>query len=51
MVTVTTTAGPQQVAGTNFGVDQGILTVTDDSGTSLAVFAPGIWQSAAVVPS
>lgn len=48
MITVTTTTGSQQVSGTTFDVDQGILTVTDDSGTDLAVFAPGVWQTAVV---
>lgn len=48
MITVTTTGGTQQVGGTNFDVDQGILTVTDNTGTGIAVFAPGVWQSALV---
>lgn len=48
LITVTTTTGSQQVSGTTFDVDQGILTVTDDSGTDLAVFAPGVWQTAVV---
>ena len=51
MITITTTTGSEQVDGTNLDVDQLVLTVTDDSGTSLAVFAPGVWQSASVVPS
>ena len=51
MVTVTTTTGTQQVGGTNFDVDAGILIVTDDAGTSLAAFAPGVWQSAVVAAS
>jgi hypothetical protein len=51
MITVTTTTGTEQVAGTDLDVDQGILTVVDDSGTTLAMFAPGVWQSAIVVPS
>ena len=51
MITVTTTSTTTQVGGTNFDVDNGILIVTDDSGTSLAAFAAGVWQSAEVVPS
>ena len=51
MVNVATTAGLQQVDGTSFDVVDGILAVTDDSGTSLAMFAPGVWQSAVMVPA
>jgi hypothetical protein len=51
MVTVTTTAGVEQVGGTNFDIDAAHLVVTDDAGTSVAAFAPGVWQSAVVVPS
>jgi len=51
LITVTTTTGTQQVAGTDLDVAAGILIVTDDSGDSLAAFASGIWQSAVVVPS
>lgn len=49
MITVTTSSGSQQVGGTDWSVEAGILTVMDDAGTGLAVFAPGVWQSAAVV--
>jgi hypothetical protein len=52
LITVTTTTGAEQDhRGFQFGVDQGILIVADDVGTTLAVFAPGVWLSAAVVPS
>ena len=48
-VTVTLTAGTTaQVGGTAIGVDAGHLTVTDDAGTGVAVFAPGAWLSAEV---
>jgi len=46
MITVTTTTGIQQVDGSTFDVASGILTITDDDGTGVAVFAPGIWESA-----
>jgi hypothetical protein len=50
-VTVTTTTGTEQVGGTNFDIADNNLIVTDDAGVSIAAFAPGVWQSAVVVPS
>jgi hypothetical protein len=51
MVTVTTTAGTEQVTGLIGGIDAGHLLITDDTGNDVAVFAPGVWLSAAVEPS
>jgi len=48
MVTVTTTTGTVRIAGTILEIDEGVLTVADDTGVAVAVFAPGVWQSAVV---
>ena len=51
MVTVVTTAGPQQVNGDDWSVTDGALTVLDDTGNGVALYAAGIWQSVEVIPS
>jgi hypothetical protein len=55
VITVTTSqpapGGIQEVAaGTEMDIEAGHLIITDDGGTTLAAFAPGVWQQAVAVP-
>jgi hypothetical protein len=50
VVTVTTSSGTTQVNGTDWNVDDnGYLTVVDASGSDVATFAAGSWQSVTVI--
>jgi hypothetical protein len=51
VVTVTTTTGAEQVSGTSPDLREGTLIIADGNGDNVALYAPGVWQKAIVVPS
>lgn len=53
MISVTTISGrTESIDGTDFEVTGGcVLTILDSDDASVAVYAPGAWQSAVVVPA